>query len=240
MGLADRAHVSLADRDYMRTPTGSRGASVPLPLFAGLIFLALVAFTPSRHWLQTRLGDNKPQVFTVKPLGVGPSFQVGSPYSIHDKWGTFLPDPKACPDSTKTSVAPSAAEGAMICVLNYARERDGLPALPVSPLLTQSAELKALDIIRCQDFSHTACGKDARAVADEVGYPQVSWGENIYAGPGLYGAARVAGDQWLNSDHHRENLFTGEWTEQGVALVVAKEFKGQRNVFVWVSEFGAP
>jgi uncharacterized protein YkwD len=112
--------------------------------------------------------------------------------------------------------------------------------LPVSPLLARSAELKALDIIRCKDFSHTACGKNARAVADEVGYPQVSWGENILYGGGPFRPARVASDGWLNSEHHRENLFRPEWTEQGVALVVAKKFKGQTNVFVWVSEFGAP
>jgi uncharacterized protein YkwD len=232
--------VGLADRDYMRTPTRSRGASVPLLLTTGLIFLGLLAFNPSRHWLQGRLGNNKPQVFTVKPLGIGPSFEVGSPYPIHDKWASFLPAPNACRDSTRVSVTSSAAESAMICVLNYARQRDGLAALPVSPLLARSAELKALDIIRCQDFSHTACGKDARAVADEVGYPQVGWGENIAYGGGPFRAARVAGDGWLNSEHHRENLFRREWTEQGVALVVARTFKGHRNVFVWVSEFGSP
>ena len=126
----------------------------------------------------------------------------------------------------------------MVCVLNYARSRDGL-ALPVSPLLQRSAHLKALDIIRCQQFSHAACGKDPHAVAEEVGYPNVDWGENIYVGPGPYAAARVAADGWLNSPHHRENLFRPEWTEQGIAVVHAKRFKGQRNVAIWVSEFGA-
>lgn len=127
----------------------------------------------------------------------------------------------------------------MICVLNYARVRDGLAALPVSPLLQRSAQLKALDIVRCQDFSHAACGKDPHAVADAVGYPEVDWSENIYAGPGPFAAARVAADGWLNSPHHRENLFGSGWTEQGIAVVVAKRFKGQRDVAIWVSEFGA-
>ena len=31
----------------------------------------------------------------------------------------------------------------------------------------------------------------------------------------------------------------GEWTEQGISVVVAKHFKGQDNVAIWVSEFGA-
>jgi uncharacterized protein YkwD len=192
----------------MRTPTRSRGALVPLLLAAGLIFVGLLAFSPSRHWLQGRLGTNKPSSPSSRSdrFQVGGPYQVGSSYPIRDKWGSFLPDPKACPDSTRTSVTPSAAEGAMVCVLNYARQRDGLPALPVSPLLARAPELKALDIIRCQDFSHTACGKNARAVADEVGYPHVGWGENTYAGGGPFGAARVAGNGWLNSEHHRESF----------------------------------
>ncbi len=126
----------------------------------------------------------------------------------------------------------------MICVLNYARVREGLAALPVSPLLNRSSRLKALDIIRCQQLSHEACGRDARAVADAVGYPKVTWGENIYSGPGPFMPARVAADGWLNSPHHRENLFRPQWTEQGIAVVVADQFKGQRNVAIWVSEFG--
>jgi uncharacterized protein YkwD len=81
-------------------------------------------------------------------------------------------------------------------------------------------------------------GKDPHAVADEVGYPKVDWGENIYDGSGPYRPARVAADGWLNSPHHRENLFRQGWTEQGIAVVMVKRFKDQRNVAIWVSEFG--
>jgi uncharacterized protein YkwD len=49
----------------------------------------------------------------------------------------------------------------------------------------------------------------------------------------------VAADGWLNSPHHRENLFLPNWTKQGVALVIAKHFKGASNVATWVSKFGA-
>jgi uncharacterized protein YkwD len=130
------------------------------------------------------------------------------------------------------------AENSMICVLNYARLRQGLRALPVAPQLQQAARLKALDIIRCQDFSHSACGKDPRAVADAVAYPNVTWGENISAGGGPFMPARVTAGGWLNSPHHRENLFRPGWTEQGIAVVVAKRFKGESDVAIWVSEFG--
>lgn len=110
--------------------------------------------------------------------------------------------------------------------------------MPESPLLSRAALRKALDITRCEDFSHDACGRDPHAVADDVGYRSRAWGENIYMGPGIYAPARVAADQWLNSEHHRENLFRTNWTEQGVAVVHAATFGGQRHVAIWVSEFG--
>ena len=59
-------------------------------------------------------------------------------------------------------------------------------------------------------------------------------------GPGARGAPRPALDRWLNSPHHRENLLNPAWTEQGVALQVAKRFSYGADYAVWASEFGAP
>ena len=160
-------------------------------------------------------------------------------YPAQDAWAAYLPAPNACAESTNASAAPVTADAAMLCVLNYARGRAGLTPLRVSPLLNRSARLKANDIIRCRQFTHAACGKDPHAVADEAGYPHVSWGENLALSPGPFAAARVAADGWLNSDHHRENLFDPRWTEQGIAEVVVPEFQGQHDVAIWVSEFGA-
>jgi uncharacterized protein YkwD len=50
--------------------------------------------------------------------------------------------------------------------------------------------------------------------------------------------ARVAADGWLNSPHHCKNLFRPQWTEQGVVVVVPPNCKGDKNVAIWVSEFG--
>lgn len=234
--------MGLADRDYMRGPKAARGGAPPLLIAALLVLAAAIAYPSSRDWLRTRLsGGNKAEVFTYHPLGLGgvASTQLGSPYPAHDRWRSFLPSPDFCAGSTSASVSPSVAEHAMICVLNFARVRDGLKPLPVSPLLQRSSRLKALAIVRCQQFSHGPCGTDPHAVADKVGYPQVDWGENIFAGSGPFVPARLAGDGWLNSPHHRENIFAPRWTEQGIALVVARDFKGRKNVAIWVSEFGA-
>jgi uncharacterized protein YkwD len=130
-------------------------------------------------------------------LAGGPTVTSGRAirlYPRNDAWAAYLPAPTTCADSTDPSASASTAEGAMICVLNYARVRAALPPLPLSPLLSRSAELKAADIIYCDQFAHWACGKDPRAVADEVGYPPVSWGENLAMSPGPFAAARVAAD----------------------------------------------
>jgi uncharacterized protein YkwD len=230
--------VGLADRDYMRTPARRGRGGISVLAAAALVFLGVVIFSAgARHWLQGRLSSDKPHVI-LTPLGFGFSRHGSQLYPAHDRWAAFLPKPEACPGSANASASTGEAEQAMICALNYARVRDGLTALPVSPLLQRSARLKALDIVRCHDFSHSACGKEPRAVADEAGYPNVEWGENIYLGPGPFAAARVGADGWLNSPLHRENLFRAEWTEQGVAVVTAKYFKGQEDVAIWVSEFG--
>jgi uncharacterized protein YkwD len=235
--------VGLADRDYMRAPTPRRRGlsfvTIGLALFLGLIILS----PRIRRWLQDHLSSTKPRIYTVRPIGVGsksfgPSEHFAHLYPLHDRWSSFLPKAGACPGGTNAAAPVAEAERAMICALNHARMHDGLKALAVSPLLNRSSRLKALDIIRCQEFSHSACGKDPHAVAVEVGYPNVDWGENIYEGPGPFAAARIAADGWLNSPHHRENLFRSEWTEQGIALVVAKRLRGHKNVAIWVSEFG--
>jgi uncharacterized protein YkwD len=232
--------VGLADRDYMRPRTRTRRDGVSVVAIALIVFLGVIIFSSgTRHWLRARLSSEQPHHYTLSPLGIGLRRHAPPLYPAHDHWRAFLPKPGLCAQSTNPSASTADAQAAMICALNYARVRDGLKALPVSPLLQRSAHLKALDIIRCQDFSHAACGKDPHAVADEVGYPNVDWGENIYAGPGPFRAARIGADRWLNSPHHRENLFRTEWTEQGISVVVAKHFKGQDKVAIWVSEFGA-
>jgi len=231
--------VGIADRDYMRSSAGDGSARRSVAGAAALLLLvAIVVFPGSRHWLQNRFGSKGPFVMTYRPLGLGPELVSGRPYPMNDEWSAFLPSRSSCAGSTSEPSSALAAEHAMVCVLNFARVRDGLRALPVSAKLNRSSRLKALDIIRCQQFSHEACGKDARAVADAVGYPEVPWGENILAGSGPFMPARVAADGWLNSEHHRENLFRPQWTEQGIAVVVAPSLNGRHHVAVWVSEFG--
>jgi hypothetical protein len=233
LALADS--VGLYDRDYMRTPNAQpkRARRVAVALLVGASALVIVS-ADVRSWIRDRIGRQEARGFAMKPLWGLPSVRVGpkpSLYPPNDRWRTFLAPESVCPGGR-------SEQAQAICMLNFSRERAGLPALQESTLLSRSAELKARDIARCEEFSHGACGKEPRAGADAVGYSGRGWGENIYAGPGPYAPARLAVDGWLNSEHHRENLFSREWREQGVGVVHLRSFLGQRDVAIWVSQLG--
>ena len=125
----------------------------------------------------------------------------------------------------------------MVCLVNYARARRGLRPVDPIGLLDRSALAKANKIVRCTDFDHNACGEDAAADARGAGY-EGAWGENLYIAEGRYGSPRVALDGWLNSPEHRANLFTPDWRTAGIAVEKVDRFGSDRNVTLWVNQFG--
>jgi hypothetical protein len=164
---------------------------------------------------------------------------VDAARAARDPWAAYVAPEAVCPGGGRVDLSPVAADRVMVCLLAYARERAGLAPLPVVYLLNRSSVMKAIDIVECDDFSHTACGKPFASVFQAVGYSGAT-GENIAWGAGGAGAPRIVVSGWLNSLHHRENLFSRDWTEQGVALVPARSFLGAATAQVWVNEFGNP
>jgi uncharacterized protein YkwD len=163
--------------------------------------------------------------------------QVDRARAAQDPWAAYLAPPSAC----KSEVDTASEERTMICLLDWARAQRGLKPLRVVYPLNRSSILKALAIARCGDFSHTPCGKSFADTFDAVGYRgpvATSYGENIAWGAGAAGSARVVVSGWLNSPHHRENLFSPDWAEQGVAVLPLARFLGSKNVEIWVSQFG--
>ena len=130
----------------------------------------------------------------------------------------------------------------MLCLLNYARRERGLGLLSTSEPLMSSARIKADDIARCGEFSHTACGATVVSAFERASYvspyESSSYGENLAWGATHAGSPRGALLGWLDSDEHRENLFKADWTEQGIALVHVGEFRGIADSRIWVSHFG--
>jgi uncharacterized protein YkwD len=144
----------------------------------------------------------------------------------------------ACPGQADPKAPAAVQIRALGCLINWARRHGGRPALRRSAELDRSAALRAGEIRRCQDFSHTPCGEPFIAVFQLVGYPMSSVGENLAWGQGILGTARSAMASWLASPEHRQNLFGASWRDLGLARVRARSLFGRSNVTVWVAQFG--
>ncbi len=157
-------------------------------------------------------------------------------------WDRYVAPDSYCPGKDNLGASIAIEEQVELCLLNYARGIKGVGPLNVSPLLMNSAKLKADDILRCEQFAHDACGVDVRQHFSDVGYFRrgltTSFGENLAWGGATAGSPRGALLGWLDSPKHRENLFKPEWTDQGIALVYAPSFRGVASSRIWVSHFG--
>ena len=81
---------------------------------------------------------------------------------------------------------------------------------------------KSADILRCDEFSHEACGREFTYWIQRVGYISAGcWraGENIAWGSGSSRPLRSIFRAWMRSPGHRENIL-GSYGEIGIGLRV--------------------
>jgi uncharacterized protein YkwD len=183
---------------------------------------------------QVRMHDTK---ISLLP-GLPPiTLHKGSLYPKDDPWQSYLADERTCPGGERTDLPLDRQASVMACLVNFARRSRHLAPLTASPLLTSSSLAKANRILRCVDFSHSACGEDPAAEVRAAGF-RGAWGENLYIAEGALGAPRVALDGWLNSNEHRENLFQPAWRSEGIAVVKLGRFRDYTDVTLWVNQFG--
>jgi Cysteine-rich secretory protein family len=158
------------------------------------------------------------------------------------KWDRYVAPDDYCPGKDDLGAPVVVQERVELCLLNYARGVKGLGPLNIAPALMRSAEMKAQDIVRCNQFAHDACGFDVRQRFADSGYFRrefpTRFGENLAWGGAEAGSPRGALLGWLDSPEHRANLFKPDWTEQGIALVYGKRFRGVASSRIWVSHFG--
>ena len=146
----------------------------------------------------------------------------------------------SCPNQTNTSLSTTDQETAMRCMHNYARRKVGRSALSSHWLLANSSDGKSYDILRCQSFSHTACGRSLVYHFKRVGYTSCSsWGvaENIAWGSGSYGTVRNRMSGWLHSDGHRNNILASKYRDLAIGLRKGT-FKGYSGAQIWTGHFG--
>jgi uncharacterized protein YkwD len=154
--------------------------------------------------------------------------------------GGLVAPPSVCAGQERLDAPTSVQVSAMRCMVDFARERAGLTALATTPELEQSADDKGADILRCDSFSHFACGREFTYWMRQTGYiPSQCWrvGENLAWGTDGYGTVRSIFRAWMSSPEHRANLL-GDFTQTGISLRVGT-LAGQPGTHVWSQHFGS-
>jgi uncharacterized protein YkwD len=145
-----------------------------------------------------------------------------------------------CPTAIGLDSPLPAQENAMLCLIGEARERYGLPPLARSPALDQSAIEKGRDLLNCNEFSHTACGREFSFWIRETGYMSSEcWrvGENLAWGMDVQGTVGSIFRAWMRSPTHRANIL-GDFEETGIDFRVG-QLGGLTGVHLWTQHFGS-
>ena len=124
----------------------------------------------------------------------------------------------------------------LLALTNQAREAHGLNSLTFSYQLGQAAQGHAEALATQNFFSHT--GKDGSTISSRIsatGYQYSSAGENIAAGQT---SAHSVFQGWMNSEGHRANILSSQFTEVGFGLF---DSTGSSDYgLYWVQNFGKP
>lgn len=148
----------------------------------------------------------------------------------------------ACPGQSDESLPVASQQATMGCMINFARSRAGDAGLSKVAVLDDSSGDKASDIIRCDDFSHTACGRAFTYWLEQDGYIQPGAcqqaGENIAWGTGELGTVRSILTAWVYSPEHLANMLSASYDELGVGMDVGT-LSGYPDAHVWVTHFGS-
>ena len=152
----------------------------------------------------------------------------------------LLAKPSSCAHQNDAGAPVAVQEQAMRCMTNYARRHAHRAKLTDNEELDRSAEMKSRDIVRCDSFSHFACGRNFTYWMQHFGYLRSGcWraGENIAWGSGSYGTVRSVFSAWMHSPGHRDNILSPGFEHFGVGLDIGG-LDGYRNAHVWVQHFG--
>jgi uncharacterized protein YkwD len=141
-----------------------------------------------------------------------------------------------CPGQGNANAPSAAQEKTMLCLVNHARQARGLAPLQGPRSLTQAADRKSGDVIRCDEFSHEACGREFTYWMSHFGYNGCLEGENLAWGSGRYATPRSIFQMWMHSQGHRENIL-GPYEDTGLGLRVGT-LEGYGGAHVWTEEFG--
>lgn len=169
-----------------------------------------------------------------------PQQSAPAPANRSEAVSPLVAPPAACSGQESREAPAEAQEQAMRCMTDFARSQAGLSGLEEAEELNASARGKALDILRCDSFSHLACGREFTYWMKKTGYIAKScWraGENLAWGTGEQGTVRAIFLAWMRSPGHRSNIL-GDYSQLGVSVEVGA-LEGRAEVSVWTQHFGS-
>jgi uncharacterized protein YkwD len=111
-----------------------------------------------------------------------------------------------CPGQGDANASAGVQERAMLCLVNKARTARGLSRFTAVGSLGRAAGRKSADILRCDEFSHEACGREFTYWIERSGYDACGAAENIAYGTGSLGTPRSIFRAWMRSSGHRRNI----------------------------------
>jgi uncharacterized protein YkwD len=151
----------------------------------------------------------------------------------------LLAPASVCPNQTYVTLPPDWQQGAMGCMIAYARNAVGVRTLARDADLMDAAARKGRDMFACGEFSHSACGLPFTQRMEDEDYDFRRAGENLAFGVGSAASPRAVMAKWLASPAHRANLLNPAYREHGIALA-GGTLAGIAGARVWVDEFGTP
>jgi uncharacterized protein YkwD len=188
-----------------------------------------------------RQGPHSFALLAIAVLAIAPAAQA-SPGGSWDgaPAGDAVASGARCPGQARLRAPLSTQLRAMRCMVNVARRRAGLRPLAADEQLNRSAKRKTADILRCDSFSHFACGREFSYWIRRTGYASGDcWraAENLAWGTGRYGTVRSIFQNWMRSPGHRANIL-GDYDDLGVSLR-GGVLQGHRGARVWTQHIGS-
>ena len=163
-----------------------------------------------------------------------PSKPETTPEEADEKTPAETPsNPEPSPAPTETP-APSGTDlqsmrQGVLDLVNAERAKAGKSPLSLNSALCDVAKLRAEEIV--QSFSHTRPnGTSCFTAIQEAGISYGALGENIAAGQSTPASVM---DSWMNSDGHRANILSGDFSSIGIGYVKAPSGYGH----YWVQRF---
>lgn len=153
--------------------------------------------------------------------------------------GPLIAPLAACPGQSNLRAPAETQVQAMRCMTDFARHQAGLSSLVSTTELDTSSGSKVLDVLSCNSFSHSACGREFTYWMRETGYiGENCWraGENLAWGVGEQATVRATFQAWMRSPGHRRNVL-GNYTDLGLSFAVGT-LAGRDGTHVWAQHFG--